>query len=114
MFVGMEKSLEAICSRMTPDTLEKYTSLYNSHKTDGSGPLTGIGRTNGFDVGVEDPLGVKLVGQGKARYSTTGALSSRLNHRCAVSCVSHAYDCPHYLPVVRRMQCINLICPLSL
>ena len=81
MYADMEKSLEWVCSRMEPETLEQYTSLYNSHKTDGSGPLTGIGRTNGFDVGVEDLVAVKLVGQGKARYSCTGALSSRINHR---------------------------------
>ena len=81
IYADMEQMMEAICSRMSPETLKKYTSLYNSHKTDGSGPLTGIGRTNGFDLGIDDLQAAKEVGRGEARYSTTGALSSRINHR---------------------------------
>lgn len=81
MLSDMEKNMELICSRMAPQTLKTFTSLHNSHKTDGSGPLTGIGRTNGFGLGIEDLQAAKLIGKGKAQYSATGATSSRFNHR---------------------------------
>ena len=81
MHADMEISVGRLCARMEPKTLEAYTSLCNSHKTDGSGPLTGIMRTNGFDIGIEDLAAVKLGGKDIARYSCTGALSSRINHR---------------------------------
>lgn len=64
---------------MSPEALKAYTSLSNSHQTDGSGPLTGILRTNGFDVGVRDP-GAE---HGEGAYSCVGAVGSRFNHRCA-------------------------------
>ncbi|KZV74933.1 SET domain-containing protein [Peniophora sp. CONT] len=96
MYVDMEKSLELICSRMSPEGLKQYTSLYNSHKTDGSGPLSGIGRTNGFDVGVADPKApAGIVKQGKGRYSTTGAISSRFNHSCSPN-AAHSFNLPSF------------------
>ena len=67
-------------SRMPPVRSMLYTKLCNSHETDGSGPLTGIWRTNGFDVGVRDPtLGNDRNGQDA--YSCVGAIGSRFNHR---------------------------------
>ncbi|VDB85284.1 unnamed protein product [Peniophora sp. CBMAI 1063] len=105
MYADMEKNMELICSRMSPETLEKYKSLHNSHKSEGSGPLTGIGRTNGFDVGVEDLQASKLVGQGRARYSAIGAISSRINHSCSPNVV-HSFNIPSFameIHAVRRI-----------
>lgn len=80
MFASLEKNLEVLCGRMSPEALKKYKSLYNSHETDGSGPLTGIWRTNGFDVGVSDP-GMSNDGETTGAYSCVGDLTSRLNHK---------------------------------
>lgn len=82
-YTNMEENMELICSRMSPQALKAYTSLYNSHQTDGSGPLTGIMRTNGFGIGTDDPAVV--VGEGReADYSCVGAIASRFNHRCVL------------------------------
>lgn len=68
---------------MSPETLETYESLPNAYQKDGSGPLTGIFRSNARDVGVDDPALHKLPGgkKEKGRYACIGAVTSRLNHR---------------------------------
>ncbi|VDB85283.1 unnamed protein product [Peniophora sp. CBMAI 1063] len=93
-FANLERSMELLCSRMSSETLRKYTSLYNSHKTDGSGPLTGIFRTNGFNVGVNDPA-IPGVDAANGVYSCVGALSSRYNHSCLPN-ASHEFNMPSF------------------
>ena len=76
----MERCMEEMCKRMDSKTLKAYKSLHNSHTTDGSGPLLGIRRTNGFDVEVIDPHGLDFGGPDAAHYSCVGKIGSRLNH----------------------------------
>ena len=84
----MERRTEELCKRLNRDAFKAYKSLHNSHTTDGSGPLTGIHRTNGFDVEVIDPQGVRFGGPEGAHYSCVGKIASRLNHE---------YDLPRSL-----------------
>lgn len=72
-----EKSLEYSLSRMLPEAQAAFKSLSNSHLEDGSGPLLGVTRTNGFGVtfeGCSDP------------YSATYDKFSRINHRYVCDC----------------------------
>lgn len=43
-----EKVLEVLVGRMTPEDKRSFMSLRNSHEQDGSGPILGRIRTNGF------------------------------------------------------------------
>lgn len=72
-----EKKLELALGKMTPDDQAAFTSLANCHKEDGSGPLLGISRTNGF--GIDDLFD----GEPKHlfRYTGVGKLGSCINHR---------------------------------
>ena len=74
-----EKSLEfAVQQRMNENNKALYMALHNSHTADGSGPLLGIMRTNGFgvrrltDTGQDGP---------RLRYTAVCTIGSRLNHR---------------------------------
>lgn len=49
-----EKTLDFAFSRASDKDKTLFRSLHNSHLEDGSGPLTGIIRTNGFGVGLQD------------------------------------------------------------
>ncbi|KAK7057595.1 aldehyde dehydrogenase [Favolaschia claudopus] len=74
-----EKMREVSFKRMRPRDKEAYMALWNCHKEDGSGPLTGIARTNsvaleGLRPGVNDE---------SADYCATCKLISRLNHSCS-------------------------------
>ena len=50
MYFKQEQHLELVFNRMDEDRKEAYMALANSHKEDGSGPLLGVQRTNGFGV----------------------------------------------------------------
>jgi hypothetical protein len=70
----------ALDTFMTPELKEEFMSLANSHKHDGSGPILGIIRTNGFRVvfhqalpGVDQDFGLP--------YTAVGKIASRFNHR---------------------------------
>ncbi|KZV74908.1 SET domain-containing protein [Peniophora sp. CONT] len=101
MYANLEENIEAICSRMPPETLTAYKSLYNSHETDGSGPLTGIWRTNGFGVGLHDPT----ISDDKATngYSGVGEIASRFNHSCSPS-ASHTFNIPSFSMEVHAVR----------
>jgi len=72
----MEQQLEAAAARMEPERRANLMTLMNSHTEDGSGPISGIVRTNGYQVGnLRD-------GEGR-HYSTLCDVGSRINHRCA-------------------------------
>ncbi|KAF9474385.1 SET domain-containing protein [Pholiota conissans] len=77
-----EKLLELCVERMSEANRTGYTGLTNSHKEDGSGPLTGISRTNGYGVAeVFDGVGPKPISD-DFRYAFVGNTASRINHSC--------------------------------
>lgn len=49
-----EKSCAALVAGMPPDRREAFMKLANSHLHDGSGPIGGRIRTNGFSLGISD------------------------------------------------------------
>lgn len=67
-----EKLMEQVFSRMTPERQAAYMALKNAHTEDGSGPILGRIRTNGFGVDI-----------GRETYSATCDILSRANHRYA-------------------------------
>ncbi|KZV74934.1 SET domain-containing protein [Peniophora sp. CONT] len=108
LLTDWEQTLETICARMSPQTLKTYHSLYNSYKTDGSGPLTGIWRTNGLDVGVEDPLAYQEgVRPGYGRYSCVGATCSRFNHSCSPN-ATFTFNMPSFTMEIHAVRSIAM------
>jgi hypothetical protein len=81
IFREEEKVLEAAVSRMSPANQAAFRALANSHTEDGSGPLAGICRTNGYGVAkIFDGPGTRAVDD-SCRYSVVGNIASRINHR---------------------------------
>lgn len=74
-----EKKMKISFDRMSETNRAAYMALANSHQHDGSGPLTGISRTNGF--GVYDFQIATSKGKDEA-YSAICKDISRMNHRC--------------------------------
>ncbi|KAL0952330.1 hypothetical protein HGRIS_006610 [Hohenbuehelia grisea] len=73
-----EKMMEVLVhTRMHPERREAYLALCNSHLHDGSGPLMGIMRTNGFGVDIEADKGIW------GTYSGVFDHLSRVNHSCS-------------------------------
>ena len=86
MHYEREQLLEAAAGRMHPERRAKLMDLMNSHLEDGSGPIGGIIRTNGYSVDNlwdgdvephDDALSARL-------YSVVCDVGSRINHRCVV------------------------------
>ena len=76
MMFENEKVLEVAVQHMNENNKALYMALHNSHTNDGSGPLLGIKRTNGFGTS-------KLSdGASALHYSAVCTIGSRLNHRC--------------------------------
>lgn len=48
-----EKLLEILFHRMSDENQQAYMELANSHQHDGSGPILGVLRTNGFGIGTK-------------------------------------------------------------
>ncbi|KAJ6593496.1 hypothetical protein B0H19DRAFT_1011015 [Mycena capillaripes] len=74
-----EKMRKVSVDRMRSGDRVAFMALANCHTEDGSGPVTGIVRTNGLGVsglrpGVEGPL---------SQYSAVPKYISRLNHSCS-------------------------------
>ncbi|KAF4590780.1 hypothetical protein EYR40_009377 [Pleurotus pulmonarius] len=78
-----EKIYKLAFERMEPEDKETYMKLYNSHKHDGTGPILGISRTNGY--GVFALQGDDYVGVFKD--------ASRINHSCSPNTIRH-FDRP--------------------
>ena len=76
-----EKTLEAAVGRMEPEDKKAFMELANSHKDDGSGPILGIIRTNGFMVGSNIFDGPEMRADGNNAYSGVVKIGSRINHR---------------------------------
>lgn len=70
-----EKNMETIISRMPLERAKAFRALANSHLHDGSGPLMGIVRTNGFSA---SPLSGKDLG---SKHNGVCDILSRANHR---------------------------------
>jgi hypothetical protein len=70
-----EKLLQSSFDRMEPENQVAFMALANSHLEDGSGPILGVIRTNGFEVaGLDDPIP-------EGEYTGVGKIISRVNHR---------------------------------
>ena len=75
-----ERTLEIAVGRMEPEDRNAFMELANSHKDDGSGPILGIIRTNGFKVSnIFD--GPKMRADENNAYSGVIKIGSRINHR---------------------------------
>ncbi|KAF8148417.1 hypothetical protein B0H34DRAFT_758532 [Crassisporium funariophilum] len=79
MMFEWEKQLEVAVGRMEDEDKTAFLDLMNNHKEDGSGPLLGITRTNGYGV-------AKLFDGPDAAtphlYTAVGKHASRVNHSC--------------------------------
>jgi hypothetical protein len=76
-----ERTLQVTFDRLTPERQTACLALANSHTEDGSGPILGIIRTNGF--------GVKLCGEGELKtqqVTVVCEILSRINHRYVAFC----------------------------
>jgi hypothetical protein len=73
---------------MEPENKNAFMELANSHKDDGSGPILGIIRTNGFRVGSNIFDGPEMREDGNNAYNGVIKIGSRINHRyCVLSLV---------------------------
>ena len=74
-----EKKLEIVVEeRMKEEDRKAFKELQNSHTEDGSGPIVGVIRTNGFGIlGDFDKDDFAVTGS----YSAIGKIGSRINHR---------------------------------
>ncbi|CAA7270097.1 unnamed protein product [Cyclocybe aegerita] len=88
----IEKGLQYAASRMSDERRTALMALANSHKEDGSGPILGIIRTNGFSI-------ASKLGDGPApapgqiypperAYGAVCDLGSRINHSCMPNVMS--------------------------
>lgn len=89
ILMNYERLIERAVGRMSPEDQECFKSLANCHAQDGSGPLFGICRTNGFGFGYladgPDPPPDQETAM-SARYSAVCKLGSRINHRYVILC----------------------------
>ncbi|KAF9546662.1 SET domain-containing protein [Agrocybe pediades] len=85
-----EKMLEVAIARMTEENRNAFMALANNHQEDGSGPIAGIVRTNGYmtDEIFDGPM--KLPNNLNT-YSAILKIGSRINHSCRPNVV-HDFD----------------------
>ncbi|KAF9497054.1 SET domain-containing protein [Pleurotus eryngii] len=79
IFTEAEKNLRIAFARMDPTNQKAYMALHNAHQSDGSGPITGVMRTNAYEV-------CRLDGQ---TYAGVFKDLSRINHSCSPNTTSH-------------------------
>ncbi|RXW17136.1 hypothetical protein EST38_g8724 [Candolleomyces aberdarensis] len=77
--------------QMTAEAREGYMSLANSHKNDGSGPVFGIVRTNGFGIEFGEVL-PGLDEDYKTGYAAVARIGSRFNHSCIPDVSAPGFD----------------------
>ncbi|KAF5383098.1 hypothetical protein D9615_004975 [Tricholomella constricta] len=71
------------------ETQAAFLDLANSHSKDGSGPILGVIRTNGFEVaGVVDP-------EPNGEYAAVCKIMCRINHSCSPS-ADRLFDIPSF------------------
>lgn len=83
-----EELLKISFDRMLPERQAAYLALANSHTEDGSGPILGVIRTNGFGVTLKKEGGLK-----ELQVSAICDMLSRINHRCVISLHIHGRVC---------------------
>jgi len=71
-----ESVLETTIGRFPPEIQADFRALHNSHTGDGSGPLLGISRTNGYTT-----ANLYDGSDKEARYTAICKIASRINHR---------------------------------
>lgn len=89
-----EKFLQPCFARLTPENQAAYRALANSHTKDGSGPLLGVIRTNGFGVSLEEGR--------PNRYTAVYKEASRINHRCGFRLFSFYDTLPEHQTAAGR------------
>jgi hypothetical protein len=84
MLFQREQQLEMAVRRMEPERRAKLMALANSHSEDGSGPISGIVRTNGYGLTKlwdEDAKPDEGGASNPRYYSAICDVGSRINHR---------------------------------
>ncbi|KAF9459769.1 hypothetical protein BDZ94DRAFT_1224327 [Collybia nuda] len=89
MLFEWEKLLEMCFKRLEPENQTAFMALANSHTKDGSGPITAIVRTNGFEV---DKLQDSVP---EGSYVAVCKIMSRINHSCSPS-ADRLFDVPSF------------------
>ena len=79
-----ETHLQRAVNAMLPENKEEFMKLANQHTQDGSGPIFGIVRTNGYGIGPEFYDGDKVLPNQTNTYSAIAKLGSRINHRSVI------------------------------
>ncbi|KAG5654552.1 hypothetical protein H0H81_000077 [Sphagnurus paluster] len=86
--------------RMDPEAQAAFLDLANSHTQDGSGPILGIIRTNGFEVAnVVDP-------EPNGEYAAVCKIMCRINHSCSPS-ADRLFDIPSFSFQLRATRSIK-------
>ncbi|KAG6818346.1 hypothetical protein H0H93_005703 [Arthromyces matolae] len=83
-----EKVLEMCVDRMLPQDRKAFFELCDNHIEDGSGPILGRLRTNGFAIQIEEDKRSEL-------HAGTFIAASRINHSCVPN-VSRRFDRPSF------------------
>ncbi|TFK28252.1 SET domain-containing protein [Coprinopsis marcescibilis] len=93
--IELEKTLQRVVQdKMLEADRKEFMKLANSHKEDGSGPITAIVRTNRHEIVIDAKVGL----EGDSAVSRVG---SRVNHRCISNTVME-FD--------SRSFCVLLVC----
>ncbi|TCD67250.1 hypothetical protein EIP91_000327 [Steccherinum ochraceum] len=106
MMADTEREYEVMLEKMAPANRAAYMALANSHRFDGSGPILGVIRTNGFgdECMVDSGLGLS---------NETGGFSiicndmSRMNHDCAHNTTRY-FDMPSFSMQARAIRDIKI------
>ncbi|KAF9538637.1 SET domain-containing protein, partial [Agrocybe pediades] len=85
-----EKVLEVAVARMTEENRKAFMALANNHTEDGSGPILGIARTNGYTTDKIFDGPVRLANNANM-YSLILKIGSRVNHSCRPN-VAYDFD----------------------
>ncbi|KDR74749.1 hypothetical protein GALMADRAFT_141092 [Galerina marginata CBS 339.88] len=89
-----EKQLEIAVNRMNPEDQSVFRSLANNHTEDGSGPLLGIVRTNGYSI-YDLYDGRDRHPEDATAYTGVANIGSRINHSCMPN-VAHDFSLPSF------------------
>ncbi|PBK71581.1 SET domain-containing protein [Armillaria solidipes] len=76
-----ENVMRSVFGRMSEESKNVFMDLRNSHLHDGSGPILGVVRTNGYGLG--DDLKDKTIKHKVGRYTSVYKDLSRVNHSCS-------------------------------
>lgn len=100
-----EQQLEWAVNHMQPERKEAYMALANSHTEDGSGPLLGIQRTNGFGLDLN-----KLVGNESKRLAELMCILSGMGSSEGQQAAPNSHDLGMYSVIAKDGSRINHSC----